>query len=91
MIIERSIYVLNSNRDTCRGKLVETLMSIGYKASEADADVWMKRYFKPNGNPKYNFVLCYVDELLHICFKTKEEMDVLNVIDWLRGGFGPPD
>ena len=50
-----------------------------------------ERYFKPNGDHNYNFLLCYVDDLLHICFKTKEEIDVLNVIDWLRRGFGPPD
>ena len=36
-------------------------------------------------------MICYVDELIHIAFKPKEEMDVLNMIYWLKGGFGPSD
>ena len=46
-------------------------MLLGYKSSEADADVWMKRDFRPNGDPYYNYMICYVDDLLHICFKPK--------------------
>ena len=30
------------------GKLAETLKSLGYKSSEENSDVWMKRDFKPN-------------------------------------------
>ena len=51
----------------------------------------MKRYFKPNVDPYYNYMLFYVDELLHIGFKPKEDMYALNMIYRLRGGFGPPD
>ena len=36
-------------------------------------------------------MLCYVDELLHICFKPKEDMDTLNMIYRLREGFGSSD
>ena len=36
-------------------------------------------------------MLCYVDEFLHIDFNPKEDMDVLNMIYRLKGGFGPPD
>ena len=36
-------------------------------------------------------MLCYVDYLIHIGFKPKEDMDVLNMIYRLKGGFGPPD
>ena len=36
-------------------------------------------------------MLCYVDYLLHIGFKPKEEMDALNMIYWFMDGFGPPD
>ena len=36
-------------------------------------------------------MLCYVDELLHIGFNPKEDMNSLNVIYWLKEGFGPPD
>ena len=51
----------------------------------------MKRDFNPNGDPYYKYMLCYVDDLLHIGFKPKEDMDALNMIYWLKEGFGPPD
>ena len=66
-------------------------MLLGYKSSEVDADVWMKREFNPNRYLYYKYMLCYVDDLLHIGFKPKEDMDALNMIYWLKGGFGPPD
>ena len=62
----------------------------GYKSSKADADVWRKRDFKPNGDPCYKYMLCYVDDLLRIGFKPKKDMDALNVIYQLKEGFGPP-
>ena len=51
----------------------------------------MKREFKPNGYPYYTYMICYVDDLLHICFKPKEDMGALNMIYWLKEGFGPPE
>ena len=72
-------------------KLAEILMSLGYKSSKADADVWMKRDFKPNVDPYYKYILCYVDDLLHVGFKTKEETDALNMIYQLKEVLGPPD
>ena len=51
----------------------------------------MKQYFKPNGDPYYKFMLCYVDDLLHICFKPNEDTDALNMIYRWEEGFGPPD
>ena len=51
----------------------------------------MKRDFKPNGHPYYKYMLCYFDDLLHIGFNSKEDMDALNVIYPLKGGFGSPD
>ena len=91
MIIERLLYIIKSSGDACREKLLETFMSLGYKSSEAEADVWMKQDFKPNGDLYYNYMLCYVDNLLHIGFNPKEDMDALNMIYWLKESFGPPD
>ena len=66
-------------------------MSLRYKSSDADADVWMKQDFNPNVDPYYKYMLFYVDEFLHIYFKPKEDMDALNMIYCLNEGFGPPD
>ena len=62
MIIARALYGLKRSGDAWSGKLAETLMSLGYKSSEADDDVWIKRDFNPNGYPYYKYMLCYVDD-----------------------------
>ena len=66
-------------------------MFLGYKPSESDAYVWMKRDFNTNGDPYSKYIICYGDDLLHIGFKPKEDMDALNMIYWLKESFGPPD
>ena len=80
MIIERELYGLKNYGDTYRGNLSETLMLLGYKSSEADANIWMNGYFNPNGNPYYKYMLCYVEEWLQIGLKPREDMDALNMI-----------
>ena len=66
-------------------------MSIGYKSSEEDADVCMKQDFKPKVNPYYKYIVCYVDDFLHIYFEPKEDMDALDIIYRLKEIFGPTD
>ena len=51
----------------------------------------MKSDLKLNGYPYHKYMLCYVDDLFHIGFNTKEDMGALNIIHWLKGGFVPPD
>ena len=53
MIIARALYGPKSSGAVWREKLAETLISLGYKSSKADADVWMKQDFKTNGYPYY--------------------------------------
>ena len=49
MIISTSLFSLNSYGTVWRSKLAETLRSLGYNSSEADADLWMNQDLKPNG------------------------------------------
>ena len=91
MIIARALYGLKSYCSIWRAKLSDTLMLLGYKPYEADSGVWMKQYFKPNGDPYYKYMLCFVDDLLHIGFNPKEDMDAFNITYQLKEGFGPPD
>ena len=90
-IIERALFVIMSSGVSWRSKLAETLMLNGYKPSKADADVYMKRDSKLHVYPYYKYMLCYVDDLLHICFNPKEDMYMLNMIYWVKKGFGPPN
>ena len=41
-------------------------MDMGYIPSESDRDVWMKRYEKANVTDYYKYILCYVDDILHL-------------------------
>ena len=91
MIIDIALYIIKSSGAAWRGKLSETLMPLGCNSSEVDTDVLMKRNFKPNGLPYYNYMSCYVDNLLHIGFQLKDDMDALNFIYKLTDSFVPPD
>ena len=51
----------------------------------------MNRHFNTNGYLYYKYMIYYVDGLFCIGFKTKEDMDTVNLIYWSNEGFGPPD
>ena len=91
IILSRALYGIKSSGAAWRAKLAETLMSLVYKSSEANADVWMKQDFNPNGYLYYKYMICCVGDLIQIGFKTMEDMDTLNTTYWLKEGFGPPD
>ena len=44
---------------------------------------------KPNGDPYYKYMLCYVENLLSSDFQLKEDMDAINFIYPLKEGFVP--
>ena len=60
MIISIALYGLKGSVAACRAKLSETLMSLGYKSSEADSDVWMKWDFNTNGYLYYKYMLWHL-------------------------------
>ena len=51
----------------------------------------MNQKFNPNVDLYYKYMLCYIDDLIHIGFKPKEDIGLLNMIYRLKGGFGPPE
>ena len=91
IIIGGELYRLKISGAALRAKLTETLILLGYKLSEEDDDVQMKQDFNPKGDPYYKYMLCYVNELIHIGFNQKEDMDALNIIYRLKQVFVPPD
>ena len=38
------------------------------------------RVLNTNGDPYYKYLICYIDDLLHIGFNPKEYIDALNMI-----------
>jgi hypothetical protein len=66
MLVIKALYGLRSSGAAFRALLAETLVKLGYKPSYADPDVWMRPAVRPNGTEYYEYVLCYVDDVLCI-------------------------
>ena len=85
MIIVRALYGLKSSGAAFRALLAETLYDMGYVPSYADPDVWMRPGMKP-GNVKYwEYVLCYVDDVLSINFDPMSTMKGIKAKFKLKG------
>jgi hypothetical protein len=64
VLIVRALYGLKSSGARWRDHMAATLREGGFKGCKADPDVWMRPQTKPNGDQYYEYVLCYVDDLL---------------------------
>ncbi len=63
-IIRKALYGLKSSGAAWRSMFAATLQDIGYKASLADADVWLRPAVKSDGSHYYEYIFVYVDDLL---------------------------
>ena len=66
MIVTRALYGLKSAGAAFRSYLASHLISLDYRASYADPDVWLRPAVKPDGTQYYEMILCYVDDILCI-------------------------
>ena len=78
MIVVRALYGLKSNGAAFRALLAESLYDICYLPTKEDPDVWIRLAVKANGFEYYEFVLCYVDEVLSISHDPQKTMDGIN-------------
>jgi len=74
-IIVRALYGLKSSGARWRDHFASILMQLGFKSSKADPDVWMRKARKPSGDVYWEYVLCYVDDILAISHAPKEIID----------------
>ena len=91
MVIARALYGLKSSEAAWRATLAQTMQDLGYKASQADPDVWIKRSLKKDGTPYYKLILIYVDDVLHLAEDPEVDMGRLNKLYRLKDGTGEPD
>ncbi len=90
--IVRALYGLRSSGARWRDTMAATLREAGYKSCQADRDVWMRKSAKPDGTPYWEFVLCYVDDLLVVSHDPKKVMDHFAKSYTLKpGSVGEPD
>ena len=71
MIISRALYGLKSSGVAWRSTLARTMVLLGYRPTQADPDVWIKRASKKDGSDYYKLMLIYVDDVLHIASPRK--------------------
>ena len=74
MMAVRALYGLKLSGKAFRSLLAETLYSLDYHPSYADPDVWMRPAVKPDGYQYWEYVLCYVDDILCISHKSEDTM-----------------
>ena len=66
MIVKKALYGLKGSGAAFRAHLAEKLHDIGFIPTRADPDVWHQPAVKPDGFEYYEYILCYVDDLLAI-------------------------
>ena len=76
-IITRALYGLKSSGAAFRAFLADHLHDIGYRTSIADPDVWMRPALKPDGFKYWEYILCYVDDILCISHDPKRTMTLI--------------
>ena len=92
MFIRKALYGLRSSGTAFRAHLAETLYDIGFVPTRADPDVWRRPAVKEYGSEYYEYVLCYVDDILAISHKAKDVLKAVQTIFKLKDDrIEPPD
>ena len=66
MIVRKALYGLKGSGTAFRAHLAEKLHDIGFIPTRANPDVWRRPAVKPDGFEYYEYILCYVDDILAI-------------------------
>jgi hypothetical protein len=84
--IVRALYGLKASGACFRSHLAGNLRLMGFVSSKADPDVWMRASVKPDGTHYYEYVLCYVDDVLASSVNPQNIMDGLSEVFTLKEG-----
>ena len=92
MLICNALYGLRSSGTTFCAHLAETLYDIGFVPTRADPDVWRRPAVKEDSFEYYEYVLCYVDDILAISHKARDMLKAIQTIFKLKDDrIEPPD
>ena len=64
VLIVQALYGLKSSGAAWRAHLANTLFTLGFRSSLADADVYYRPAPKTTGFKYYEYILAYVDDIL---------------------------
>ena len=85
--IVRALYGLRSSGKMFREHLARTLREdMKFFSCKADPDVWMRKATKPDGTQYWEYILCYVDDVLCISHEPKKLLDCIAVNFTLKAG-----
>ena len=84
MFICKALYSLKSSGAAFRAHLVEILYDIGFVPTWANPDVWRRPAVKEDGFEYYEYVLCYMDDILAISHKVKDALKAVQAIFKLK-------
>jgi len=80
LLIVKALYGLKEASASFRSFMAKRLNELGFKSSMADPDVWLRPTgIKDNGEPYYEYIWIYVDDVLAI------SVDPRKVLEDLRG------
>ena len=71
LIVDKALYGLKSSGAAFRAFLAETFDNMGFTSSVADPDIWMRPSIKSDGEEYYEYIVCYVDDVLGISCDAK--------------------
>ena len=92
MIIRKALYGLKSSGAAFKAHLVETLHDSGFKPPKTDPDVWIRPAVKLDGTKYYEYIMCYVDDILSVSHDAKFILQSLKGQFKLKGDkIEPPD
>jgi hypothetical protein len=77
-IIVQALYGLKSSGARWRDHFAAILAQVGFTSSRADPDVWMRESKKPDGFTYWEYILCYVDDILVISHEPMKTMDMIS-------------
>ena len=88
----RALYGLKSSGAAWRAMFAEFIINaMGFKPTRADADVYMRKNFRNGGNPYYEYLMVYVDDVLVISHAPEEVMKRIgSEFEIKNGEYGPP-
>jgi hypothetical protein len=86
VLIVKALYGLRSSGAQWREHMANTLRTAGFFSCKADADVRLRPATKTDGTKYYEYVLCYVDDILCGSEFPKKFMDYLSTVYTLKAG-----
>ena len=89
-VICRALYGLKTSGASWRQHLANEIRNLGFINTKGDPDVYRRKASGPTGNPYYEYMLVYVDDIICISHNPKMWMDSLQATYRLRE-VGPPN